>query len=64
MPGASARIVVADSFVLGVTQQSRVAPIGETDTLITDRSRHARKLERLAATGLRVPLARLTGCVL
>lgn len=56
---ASARcIVVADSSKLGVTQQSRVAPISEIDTLITGIEADALELERLAATGLRVLLAR------
>jgi len=56
---ASARcIVVADSSKLGVTQQSRVAPIGEIDTLITGIEADTLELERLAATGLRVLLAR------
>jgi DeoR family transcriptional regulator of aga operon len=56
---ASARcIVVADSSKLGVTQLSRVAPIGEIDTLITGAEADARELERLAAIGLRVVLAR------
>jgi DeoR family transcriptional regulator of aga operon len=59
MLAASARsIVVADSSKLGVTQQSRVAPIGEIDTLITGAEADARELERLAATGLSIVLAR------
>jgi DeoR family transcriptional regulator of aga operon len=59
MLAASARcIVVADSSKLGVTQQSRVAPIDEIDTLITGIEADSHELERLSATGLRVLLAR------
>ena len=55
---ASARcVVVADSSKLGVTQQSRVAPIGEIDTLITGVEADSHECERLEATGLRVVLA-------
>jgi DeoR family transcriptional regulator of aga operon len=59
MLAASARcIVVADSSKLGVTQQSRVAPMDEIDTLITGIEADSHELERLSATGLRVLLAR------
>jgi DeoR family transcriptional regulator of aga operon len=55
---ASARcIVVADSAKLGVTQQSRVAPIGEIETLITGAEADPGQLRRLEATGLRIVLA-------
>lgn len=58
MLGASARcIVVADSSKLGVTQQSRVAPIGEIHTLITGVEAEAGELALLEATGLRIVLA-------
>ena len=59
MLGASSRsIVVADSSKLGVTQQSRVAPINEIDTLITGVEADAGELGPLEATGLRILLAR------
>ncbi len=59
MLGASARcIVVADSAKLGVTQQSRVAPIGEIDTLITGSEADASELAMLEAAGLHILLAR------
>ena len=59
MLGASARsIVVADSSKLGITQQSRVTPIGEIDTLITGVEARADELSLLEAAGLRVVLAR------
>ncbi|CAN5482700.1 DeoR/GlpR family DNA-binding transcription regulator [soil metagenome] len=55
---ASARcIVVADSSKLGVTQQSRVAPIGEIETLVTGAEADAGQLRRLEAAGLRIVLA-------
>ncbi|CAN5237946.1 DeoR/GlpR family DNA-binding transcription regulator [soil metagenome] len=56
---ASARcIVVADSAKLGVTQQSRVAPIGEVDTLITGSEADSSALAMLEAAGLHILLAR------
>jgi DeoR family transcriptional regulator of aga operon len=59
MLGASGRsIVVADSSKLGITQQSRVAPIGAIDTLITGEEADADQLGRLEATGLSILLAR------
>jgi len=59
MLAASSRsIVVADSSKLGVTQQSRVAPIGEIHTLITGVEADELQRERLEATGLHVLLAR------
>lgn len=58
MLAAAARsIVVADSSKLGVTQLSRVAPIGEIDTLITGAEGDRRQLELLRLAGLRVTLA-------
>lgn len=59
MLAAAARsVVVADSSKLGVTQLSRVAPIGEIDSLITGVEADAREIDRLRQTGLDIILAR------
>ncbi len=59
MLAASARsVVVADSSKLGVTQQSRVASIGEIDTLITGAESDPQELARLSETDLSIVLAR------
>jgi DeoR family transcriptional regulator of aga operon len=59
MLAASARcVVVADGSKLGVAQLSRVAPIGEVDTLVTGADADPHQLELLRAAGLHVLLAR------
>jgi DeoR family transcriptional regulator of aga operon len=53
MLAAAARsVVVADSSKLGITQLSRVAPIGEIDTLVTGAEADAAHLSRLRRAGL------------
>lgn len=59
MLAASGRsIVVADSSKLGLTQQSRVAALGEIDTLITGAEADPGQLELLEVAGLNILLAR------
>jgi DeoR family transcriptional regulator of aga operon len=58
MAAAARSVLVADSSKLGISQLSRVSPLGGIDTLVTGAEADARELDELRRAGLTILLAR------